>query len=102
MSSSHRESVSTSSDVTVTNSRPTSVALPARSPPGKAKAPPVWAISSATPQVSTPLPAKCGRHQDGRRGFCCKELKRDERHLIDADILRDMFAIQIFAFGAPC
>ena len=91
MSSSHTASASTLSDVTVTNSRPTSLLLPRRSPPpGKAKASPVWAISSPTPEVSTPLPAKCGRHQDGRRGFCCKDLKKEERHLINTDILRDV------------
>ncbi|KAG9023089.1 hypothetical protein FS842_005845 [Serendipita sp. 407] len=52
--------------------------------------PPVWSISSAATGVSTPLGIKCGRHQSGRRGVCCKELKKDERHLIDPDVMRDI------------
>ncbi|KAG8790116.1 hypothetical protein FRC17_009008, partial [Serendipita sp. 399] len=55
-----------------------------------ARRPPVWAISSTATGVSTPLGLKCGRHQAGRRGVCCKELKKDERHLIDPDVMRDV------------
>ncbi|KIM21045.1 hypothetical protein M408DRAFT_18489 [Serendipita vermifera MAFF 305830] len=53
--------------------------------------PPIWSISSAaTPGVSTPLRSKCARHQNGRRGVCCKELRKEERHLIDPDVMRDV------------
>ena len=61
---------------------------------GAAKGPPIWAISGTTSNagvgVSTPLRSKCARHQNGRRGICCKELKKEERHLIDPDVMRDV------------
>ncbi|PVG01651.1 DUF125-domain-containing protein [Serendipita vermifera] len=54
--------------------------------------PPVWAISSVASgtSLSAPMALKCGRHQGGRRGVCCKELKKEERHLIDPDVMRDI------------
>jgi hypothetical protein len=63
---------------------------------GITKRPQVWAISSTTlaaaavAGASSPLGSKCGKHQGGRRGVCCKELKKEERHLIDPDVMRDM------------
>jgi hypothetical protein len=62
---------------------------------GNAKRPMVWTISSTASAavaagVSTPIGAKCGINQGGRRGVCCKELKKDERHLIDPDVMRDV------------
>lgn len=59
-----------------------------------AKKPPVWPIdrlgSAAGSSLTLPMASKCGRHQNGRRGVCCKELKREERHLIDPDVMRDI------------
>ena len=53
--------------------------------------PPVWSINqSACPQPA-PLPAKCDRHEPGRSGVCCKELKGDdERTLVNPDVVRDV------------
>jgi VIT1/CCC1 family predicted Fe2+/Mn2+ transporter len=59
-----------------------------------AKKPPIWPIdrvgSAVGSSVTMPLASKCGRHQNGRRGVCCKELRKDERHLIDPDVMRDL------------
>ncbi|PSS34209.1 hypothetical protein PHLCEN_2v1719 [Hermanssonia centrifuga] len=53
------------------------------------KKPPVWSVSEA--DVPAPLPAKCDRHEPGRSGICCKELKGDdERTLVDPDVVRDV------------
>jgi hypothetical protein len=79
-----------------------SVPLPKKTNPeanGSATAnprrPPVWAISSTASGtgLSTPMALKCGRHQAGRRGVCCKELKKEERHLINPDVMRDMYVL---------
>lgn len=58
----------------------------------KGNKPPVWAVeNTTTPSVPEPLTAKCARHQTGREGVCCKELKGDdERTLIDPDVVRDV------------
>lgn len=55
----------------------------------KSQKAPVWAIDAAEPGVAAPLPAKCARHSRAD-GICCKELKGDERTLIDPDIVRDV------------
>ncbi|TFY72552.1 hypothetical protein EVG20_g430 [Dentipellis fragilis] len=60
--------------------------------------PPVWSVdTSITPTEPPPLPTKCSRHERGREGVCCKELKgEDERTLIDPDVVRDiLLAYQI-------
>jgi vacuolar iron transporter family protein len=44
--------------------------------------------SSSTSTSGSP-PAKCEKH-NGVRGVCCRELKREERHLIDPDVVRDV------------
>ncbi len=52
--------------------------------------PPVWPIDHSEPAtVPVPLSAKCDAH-DQPDGVCCKDLKEDERHLIDPDIVRDV------------
>jgi len=71
------------------------VALPARqnAPDGANLTirPPVWSIDHSDAPQSTPLPAKCARHELGREGVCCKELKdEDERTLINPDVVRDV------------
>ncbi|KIP05608.1 hypothetical protein PHLGIDRAFT_14405 [Phlebiopsis gigantea 11061_1 CR5-6] len=71
-----------------------SVPLPSRNASDQTvgKKPPVWAISASAPAAPpAPLPAKCDRHQPGRSGVCCKELKDDdERTLVDPDVVRDV------------
>lgn len=69
---------------------PTAVALPPRSEvSSKHKKPPVWPIDAAAPGVEAPPAAKCARN--GRAdGICCKELIREERTLIDPDVVRDV------------
>ncbi|EPQ50859.1 DUF125-domain-containing protein, partial [Gloeophyllum trabeum ATCC 11539] len=71
------------------------VALPRRqNPPNGASLeirPPVWPVDHSDAPEPTPLPAKCARHELGREGICCKELKDDdERTLVDPDIVRDV------------
>ncbi|KAK7042196.1 VIT family-domain-containing protein [Favolaschia claudopus] len=57
--------------------------------PQNANKPPVWAIDSVAP-TSQPIPtARCSRHVRPD-GVCCKELKGDERTLIDPDVIRDV------------
>ncbi|KAF7342152.1 hypothetical protein MVEN_01802900 [Mycena venus] len=52
--------------------------------------PPVWAIDSVAPTSQPiPMPARCSRHVRPD-GVCCKELKGDDRTLIDPDIVRDV------------
>ncbi|KAF5384173.1 hypothetical protein D9615_003160 [Tricholomella constricta] len=71
------------------NSQPPSVPLPARNSTSKPPKPPVWPINVSRSGVNAPLAAKCARpnHEDG---VCCKELKVDERTLIDPDVVRDV------------
>ncbi|KAI1792484.1 VIT family-domain-containing protein [Ganoderma leucocontextum] len=53
--------------------------------------PPVWSINESAGSQPAPLPAKCDRHEPGRSGVCCKELRGDdERTLIDPDVVRDV------------
>ncbi|KAF7319268.1 hypothetical protein HMN09_00264300 [Mycena chlorophos] len=74
---------------------PTSVPLPRARPTAAADSPPkapVWALDAAAPEVGTPgIPssARCSRHVRPD-GVCCKELKGDERTLIDPDVVRDV------------
>ncbi|KAK0223973.1 VIT family-domain-containing protein [Armillaria fumosa] len=80
--------MSTSSQSTVADSAP-AVALPGRNSSLKGRKPPVWPIEASETTLPTPLPAKCAR--DSREnGICCKELKSEERHLIDPDVVRDV------------
>ncbi len=80
--------MSTSSQETAINPAP-SVALPPRDSALKTNQPPVWAITASETTDPTPLTAKCAR--DSRiDGVCCKELKNDDRHLIDPDVVRDV------------
>ncbi|KAF7291465.1 hypothetical protein MKEN_01489900 [Mycena kentingensis (nom. inval.)] len=68
-----------------------SVALPRNTAPSDASTkPPVWALDAAAPE-SAPIPAsaRCSRHVRPD-GVCCKELKGDDRTLIDPDIVRDV------------
>ncbi|KAF7330088.1 hypothetical protein MKEN_00273200 [Mycena kentingensis (nom. inval.)] len=68
-----------------------SVALPRNTAPSDAATkPPVWALDAAAPE-SAPIPAsaRCSRHVRPD-GVCCKELKGDDRTLIDPDVVRDV------------
>ncbi|KAJ6597495.1 VIT family-domain-containing protein [Mycena vulgaris] len=52
--------------------------------------PSVWALDAAVPTAQpTPPPAPCSRHFQPN-GVCCKELKGDDRTLIDPDVVRDV------------
>ncbi|KAJ7468950.1 VIT family-domain-containing protein [Mycena galericulata] len=53
--------------------------------------PPVWSLDAVEPSVTQPIPpsARCSRH-NRPNGVCCKELKGDERTLIDPDVVRDV------------
>ncbi|KAJ7230838.1 membrane fraction protein [Mycena haematopus] len=66
-----------------------SVPLPRPGNSTNSSKPPVWAIDAAVTPQSTPTPALCSRHFRPD-GVCCKELKGDERTLIDPDIVRDV------------
>jgi VIT1/CCC1 family predicted Fe2+/Mn2+ transporter len=66
------------------------VALPRRADDGtKATKPPVWPITNSVTNDPTPLSAKCDRISRAD-GVCCKELKQEERTLIDPDVVRDV------------
>ncbi|KAF9012011.1 VIT family-domain-containing protein [Cyathus striatus] len=72
------------------SSSPAAIPLPPR--PDAAinqQKPPVWPIVSAEPGVTAPLVAKCAR-TDREDGICCKELRNEERTLIDPDVVRDV------------
>ncbi|TFK20625.1 DUF125-domain-containing protein [Coprinopsis marcescibilis] len=72
------------------SSTPTIVPLPSRHDKlQNVHKPPVWPIESSESGTNTPLAAKCARttRQDG---VCCKELIKDERTLIDPDVVRDI------------
>ncbi|KAJ7030830.1 VIT family-domain-containing protein [Mycena alexandri] len=52
--------------------------------------PPIWAIDAVAPTSQPiPLPARCSRHARPD-GVCCKELKGDDRTLINPDVVRDV------------
>ena len=75
------------------SSSPTIVPLPGRLDRQKGgsahnKAP-IWPITSAENGVTTALAAKCARTARAD-GVCCKELLKEERTLIDPDIVRDV------------
>lgn len=80
--------MSTSSQETV-NDPPTSVALPPRDSQVKTNKPPVWPITATETTDASVMTAKCAR-QTRPDGVCCKELKNDDRHLIDPDVVRDV------------
>jgi vacuolar iron transporter family protein len=68
------------------------------------KRPPVWSLgqSSVANAPEVPLPAKCNKH-DQPGGICCKELKDDnERHLVDPDIVRDMYVLFFWCIKGVC
>ncbi|CAK5267775.1 unnamed protein product [Mycena citricolor] len=55
-----------------------------------ARKPPVWSIDqTATPSQEVPPTALCARH-NRPDGVCCKELKGDDRTLINPEIVRDI------------
>jgi hypothetical protein len=66
------------------------VALPPRQNPVQA---PVWPIEHAVPGISTPLLSKCCRHSRAG-GVCCRELNKQQRTLIDPDVVRDVYVKQ--------
>ncbi|KIL68402.1 hypothetical protein M378DRAFT_881280 [Amanita muscaria Koide BX008] len=69
--------------------QPAAVPLPARRGGTTQTKPPIWPIDNAENGVETPLIAKCA--QSSRPdGVCCKELRQEERTLIDPDIVRDV------------
>ncbi|KAF8635682.1 hypothetical protein AX15_000308 [Amanita polypyramis BW_CC] len=70
-------------------SQPTSVPLPPKQRLISQSRPPVWPIENAESGIETPLAAKCAR-ATRRDGICCKELRKDERTLIDPEIVRDV------------
>jgi len=69
-----------------------SVALPPRGDSNTVSSkPPVWSLDSSATSLPPPLPTTCSRHENGREGVCCKELKGDdERTLVDPDVVRDV------------
>ena len=88
MSNREPSSVSTDSPITVAYSVP----LPPRSEgETQGSRQQVWSIDSvADPALSTPLPTKCDK--EGRPdGICCKDLRGEDRQLVDPDIVRDMY-----------
>ncbi|KAJ7231318.1 membrane fraction protein [Mycena rebaudengoi] len=67
-----------------------SVPLSRPNAPTNAAKPPVWSIdATVTSSEPVPLPARCSRHIRPD-GVCCKELKGDDRTLIDPDVVRDV------------
>jgi len=67
----------------------TVVPLPHRQGTSPSSRVPVWPIDCAESGVVTPLLAKCSRHSRAD-GICCKELRKEERTLIDPDVVRDV------------
>lgn len=53
---------------------------------------PVWPIENAEGGIETPLISKCARTSRAG-GVCCKELRKDERTLINPDIVRDVYVL---------
>lgn len=53
--------------------------------------PPVWPLTASTDfsEDRLPLASKCSM-TDRDDGICCRELKKDERTLIDPDVVRDI------------
>ncbi|KAJ3761752.1 VIT family-domain-containing protein [Lentinula raphanica] len=77
--------------MSVDSTSTSALALPRRANDGsKATKPPIWPITnSITNDSVTPLSSKCDRTSRAD-GVCCKELKQEERTLIDPDIVRDV------------
>jgi len=71
------------------NDQPTSVPLPSRENGSNSQNPPVWPIIRSRTGTNAPLSAKCARTTRDD-GICCKELKTDQRTLIDPEIIRDV------------
>ncbi|KAG6809126.1 hypothetical protein H0H92_001456 [Tricholoma furcatifolium] len=65
-----------------------SVPLPARET-NPSNAAPVWPITSANEGTTVPLAANCSM-PNREDGICCKELKADERTLINPEVVRDV------------
>jgi hypothetical protein len=77
------------SESSLSSSISTAVRLPPRTDTAdNRQKPPVWALDSE-PAVQAPTPSNCAR-QDRTDGVCCKELKYEQRTLIDPDIVRDV------------
>ncbi|KAG5644835.1 hypothetical protein DXG03_007561 [Asterophora parasitica] len=72
----------------MSNNQPASVPLPPRGSTPKPQRP-VWPINVSRSGGNAPLAAKCARPTRAD-GVCCKELKADERTLIDPDVVRDV------------
>lgn len=66
-----------------------SVPLPHRPAQDNATKAPVWPIVASEASVPAPLAAKCAA-PSREDGICCKDLKDDERTLIDPDVVRDV------------
>ncbi|KAF8062439.1 DUF125-domain-containing protein [Lyophyllum atratum] len=77
-----------SSSSSSSSSPPPAVPLPARDTTHPQK-PPVWPVKLSRTGSSIPLSAKCARPTRDD-GICCKELKADQRTLIDPDVVRDV------------
>ncbi|EAU84122.1 membrane fraction protein [Coprinopsis cinerea okayama7 len=72
------------------SSTPTIVPLPARQDRSTSvNKPPIWPIDAAASGTNTPLASKCAQ-ATREDGICCKELIKDERTLIDPDVVRDV------------
>lgn len=71
------------------SSTPTIVPLPRSDRHHDAHKPPVWPITRAEPGLTTPLAAKCAAAARPE-GVCCKDLIKEERTLIDPDVVRDV------------
>lgn len=78
----------------MSSSAPNIVPLPSRQErrASNAHKPPVWPIDAAEAGTVAPLAAKCAvtSREDG---ICCKELIKDERTLVDPDIVRDVYVL---------
>ncbi|KAF5341448.1 hypothetical protein D9758_014730 [Tetrapyrgos nigripes] len=86
MSTSSLSSTRTMNDST---NNPPSVPIRRPNNPNGTGAPPIWPIENSVDSETTPLTAKCARNSRAD-GICCKELKAEERTLIDPDVVRDV------------
>ncbi|KAF9078325.1 VIT family-domain-containing protein [Rhodocollybia butyracea] len=72
------------------NTSVAAVSLPRRADDNsKATKPPVWPITDSVTTEPPPLSSQCDRVSRAD-GVCCKELKQEERTLIDPDVVRDV------------
>jgi vacuolar iron transporter family protein len=71
---------------------------PSKPSNGNGDAPPIWPIENALDSETTPLTAKCVRISRVG-GVYCKELKAEERRLIDPDVVRDVSTFFSFSIS---